>query len=66
MDTMDAETTATTECKTVSVPEAGARLGLSRGGAYEAARRGEIPTIKFGRKLVVPLVALNRMLSGQM
>ena len=63
MDIMDTNAAPTPECKTVSVPEAGARLGLSRGGAYEAARRGEIPTIKFGRKLVVPLAALDRLLS---
>lgn len=31
---------------TISVPEAGRRyFGLSRNGSYDAARRGEIPTI---------------------
>jgi excisionase family DNA binding protein len=44
------------------VPEAGAKLGLSRNGSYEAARRGEIPTVKFGRLLKVPKVAFDRML----
>lgn len=44
------------------VPEAGALLGLSRNGSYEAAARGEIPTIRFGRLLKVPKVAFDRML----
>lgn len=52
-----------TDCLTISVPEAGRRyFGLSRNGSYEAAKRGEIPTIKIGRKLRVPIAALQRML----
>lgn len=44
------------------VPEAGALLGLSRNGSYEAAARGEIPTIKVGRLLKVPKAAFHKML----
>jgi excisionase family DNA binding protein len=33
-----------------TVPEAGRLLGLSRNGSYEAAKRGEIPTIRIGRR----------------
>jgi len=52
-----------TEPKTVSVPEAGRRwLGIGRNAAYEAARRGDIPTIRIGRLLRVPIVALERKL----
>jgi excisionase family DNA binding protein len=47
---------------TVSVEFAGSALGISRGSAYEAARRGEIPTIKLGRRVVVPTAALRRLL----
>ena len=48
---------------TISVPEAGRRyFGLSRNAAYEAAKRGEIPTIKIGKLLKVPVIALERML----
>lgn len=50
---------------TMSVPEAGRLLGLSRNSAYDAARRGEIPVLRFGRKLRVPRVALERLLSGK-
>lgn len=47
---------------TYSVEEAARLLGVSRGVGYEAARRGELPTIRLGRRLLVPKVALERML----
>jgi hypothetical protein len=48
---------------TISVPEAGRRFfNLSRNGSYAAAERGEIPTIRIGRLLRVPVRALERML----
>lgn len=49
--------------KTISVEEAGHQLGISRNTAYEAAGRGEIPTIRIGRRLLVPLVAFERLLN---
>jgi excisionase family DNA binding protein len=51
------------EDRTISVPEAGRRVGLSKNAAYKAAKAGEIPALRFGRKLRVPIVALERMLS---
>ena len=51
------------ECKTMTVPEAGRRyFDLGRNASYEAARRGDIPTIRIGRLLRVPVIALERML----
>jgi len=48
---------------TISVPEAGQRyFGLSRNAGYEAAARGDLPTIRIGRLLRVPVRALERML----
>ena len=48
---------------TMSVPEAGRRyFGLSRNGSYDAAARGDIPTIKIGRLLRVPVRLMERML----
>jgi excisionase family DNA binding protein len=52
------------DCVTYSIPQAGKLLGLSRNTAYEAARRGELPTIRFGRKILVPKAALQRLLDG--
>jgi len=46
-----------------SVPEAARMLGISRGLAYELARSGQIPVLRLGRRLLVPKVALERMLS---
>ena len=48
---------------TISVPEAGRRLSLGKNASYEAARRGELPVLRFGRKLRVPIVALERLLA---
>ena len=44
------------------VPEAGAKLGLSRAAAYAAAKNGELPTVKIGKLLRVPKAALHQML----
>jgi excisionase family DNA binding protein len=50
---------------TISVPEAGKRyFGLSRGGAYAAAERGEIPTVRIGRLLRVPIKAMDALLES--
>jgi excisionase family DNA binding protein len=57
--------TMTVEQKTltISVPDAGKRyLSLSRNGSYAAARRGEIPTLKVGRLLRVPVKAMDQLL----
>jgi len=48
---------------TMTVPEAGKKyFGLSRNGSYAAADRGELPVIKIGRLLRVPVRAMERML----
>ena len=47
---------------TASVPEAGLLLGLARNASYEAAKRGEIPTLRFGGKLRVPTAVLRKMI----
>ena len=52
-----------TESLTFSVDQTAKLLGLSRNGAYEAIARGEVPSIRIGRRLLVPRIALARMLS---
>ena len=49
-------------CKTLTIEEAAQELGISRNGAYQAAGRGELPTIRIGRRLLVPRAALAQML----
>ena len=51
--------------KTLSVRQAGRRhFELGKNASYEAARRGDIPVIRIGGRLRVPLVALERMLEN--
>jgi excisionase family DNA binding protein len=45
----------------VSVAEAGRLLGVSRAFAYELAARGELPTIRLGRRILAPKAALLAM-----
>jgi hypothetical protein len=48
---------------TMPIPLAGKALGIeSRGGSYDAARRGEIPTLKLGRLRPVPTAWVRRQL----
>ena len=47
---------------TLTVEEAAYLLGISRGLAYEMARCGKLPVIRFGRRLLVSRGALERML----
>jgi excisionase family DNA binding protein len=48
---------------TMSVERAGQLLGISRGLAYDLVRRGEIPAVRLGRRLVVPVRAIDEILS---
>ena len=50
---------------TISVIEAGRRLGVGKQAAYDAAHRGEIPIIRVGRRLLVPVAAFEAMLTVQ-
>lgn len=42
---------------TITVEEAALLLGIGRTAAYEAARRGQLPTRRLGRRLFVPVPA---------
>ncbi len=43
---------------TITIEQTAKLLGLGRTAAYDAARRGELPTRRLGRRLVVPVPAL--------
>jgi hypothetical protein len=47
-----------------TIPEAGRVLGLSRNGAYAAARRGDFLTIRVGRRLLVPMGPLHKLVGA--
>lgn len=56
-----------TTAQTLSVPEAGRDYyGLGRNAAYNAAKRGDIPTIRIGKLLRVPIRALEQQLNATM
>jgi len=46
----------------LTVPEAAEKLGISRNFAYELVKRGQLPVIRFGKRLLIPRVALEKML----
>jgi excisionase family DNA binding protein len=60
----DSEVPMTTNRLTLTVEEAGTLLGISRTLAYELVRRGEIPSLRLGRRVVVPVHALELMVQG--
>jgi hypothetical protein len=63
MTTMNEELRKLLSRPTASVPEVGrVCYDLCRNASYEAAKRGEIPTIKVGKLLKVPTSALRRQL----
>jgi excisionase family DNA binding protein len=47
-----------------TVEEAAQLLGISRSFAYEAVQRGEIPSMRIGKRILVPKAALSRLLAG--
>lgn len=48
----------------LSVKEARQQLGLSRGLMYDALRSGQIPSIRIGRRILIPRASLDRLLEG--
>lgn len=54
---------STTTRPTLTVKEAAELLGIGRNTAYEAVKRGEIPSIRIGSRVVVPRAAFERLLA---
>ncbi len=49
---------------TLTVEEVASLLGLGRTAAYEAARQGQIPSRRLGRRIVIPVPALLEWLGA--
>ena len=49
---------------TFTIPEAAEILRISKWGAYEAAKKGELPVIWIGRRCLVPRRTLEKMLDA--
>jgi excisionase family DNA binding protein len=52
------------ECLTYTVEEAGRLLGVGRATAYSGVRSGDIPSLRIGRRVVVPKHALLSLLNA--
>jgi len=52
-----------TEKLVLSVEEASKLLSLSRASAYQACITGQIPNVRIGKRILIPRVALLRMLA---
>ncbi len=52
------------ESRVLSVAEAAKILGISRSLAYAGVMRGEIPSIKIGKRLLVPKAAFEQLLTA--
>jgi excisionase family DNA binding protein len=48
---------------TLTVDETAQVLGVSRALAYELVARGELPSLRLGRRIVIPRRALDLLLS---
>ena len=47
---------------TFTVEEAADALGISLSCAYDCIRRGDLPSIHLGRRIVIPVAALEGLL----
>jgi excisionase family DNA binding protein len=61
---VDATPPTDTNRLTVSVDEAAEMLGISRSFAYELCARGQLPTLRLGRRLIVPRRALRELIDA--
>jgi excisionase family DNA binding protein len=50
----------------ITVPGAVETLGISRNFAYELVKRGIIPSIRLGKRILIPRAALEKMLEKGM
>lgn len=49
---------------TCTVPEMAVLLGIGRDSAYAAVERGELPAIRVGRRLIVPVPKLLELIGA--
>ena len=48
----------------LTVSEVAQLLGLSRNSAYQGVMKGEIPSVRVGKRILVPRIALEKMLES--
>lgn len=50
---------------TLTVDQTAEKLGISRASAYEGIHNGQIPHIRIGKRILVPLAAIENLLAPQ-
>ena len=53
-----------TEKLTLKVSEAAIKLGVSEPTLYQAIKKGEVPVLRIGHRILVPVVALEKLLEN--
>ncbi len=48
----------------MTVTEAAIALGISRSSAYECVRTGDLPALRLGGRIIVPIQAIDQMLES--
>ena len=51
-----------TERLTITVDQAAELLGISRSLAYDMARTGKLPALRFGKRFVIPRKAIENLM----
>jgi excisionase family DNA binding protein len=51
-----------TTARTMTVTDAAIALGISRSSAYECVRTGDLPALRLGGRIIVPIQAIDEML----
>lgn len=54
----------TAEQRTFTVEETAKLLRIGRNSAYDAIKSGDLPSIRIGKRILVPKAALDRKLAG--
>ena len=52
----------TTDQAVITVPQAGEVIGQGQSASYDAAKRGDLPTIRVGARYLVPVAKLRELL----
>ena len=60
----DSKTITPKEKLAYSISEVAELLGLSKGSVYEAVKTNQIPSISFGRRILIPRVVISKLLPG--
>ena len=61
----DREIQTEAEKETLTVEETAQVLGIGRSLAYRMVQGGELPTLRLGRRILIPREALTQLLSAQ-